>query len=257
MGIPGKEHIVQTPGSEQAILAQDEAELGRRPSEYANDPRYTITDSADNRFTTVFNNETNRIEVFFDNDFDSDHGTPVDGFAAPDLEQLKDELPSDRVLAERQVKMDFVQAGEHVPPDQLQTFDENTLKPVANLDRVFEYDGKLYQVSDKKLFENRGVEFDKLINGGKIEGADYLFSLKHLGHDVDKMIEDRDYYTDVGREIAFEAMKKDGRIVALTDDEVQSYKDMVQSLDEQGLPSPYQSSGDAHNELNNQLQFRR
>jgi len=134
MDIEGYEDVVQTPGSKEAILAQDEMELGRRPSEYANDPRYTIETSDDGRFTSVVNNETNRIEVFFDNNFESDLGTPVDG-VAPDLEQLKDVPPSDRVLAERQAKMNFVQAGEHVPPEQLQSFDENNLKPVANLDR--------------------------------------------------------------------------------------------------------------------------
>ncbi len=263
MDIDGYEDVVQTPGSAEAILAQDEMELGRRPSEYANDPRYTINTSDDGRFTTVLNNETNRIEVFFDNDFESDRGTPVDG-VAPDLEQLKDEIPSDRILAERQAKMNFVQAGEHVPRDQLQSFDENNLKPVANLDRVFEYEGKLYQVSDRKLFEHSGVEFGDLTDAGtfdlgigrRFEGAQYLASLKHLGHDVDKMIEDRDYITDVGRERAFEAMKKDGRIVELTPDEVKAHNEMLESLSEQGLDSPYQSTSEAHKELESQLVFR-
>jgi len=249
MDIDGYEDVVQTSGSKEAILAQDEMELGRRPSEYANDPRYTITNSADNRFTTVFNNETNRIEVFFDNGFESDRGTPVDGIA-PDLEQLKDEIPSDRVLAERKA---------------MQSFDENNLKPVANLDRVFEYDGKLYQVSDRELFEHSGVEFGDLTDGGmgdlgigrRFEGAQYLSSLKHLGHDVDKMIENRDYITDVGRERAFEALKKDGRIVELTDDEVKSHNEMMASLSAQGLGSPYQSTSDAHQELESQLLINR
>jgi len=263
MDIDGYEHVVQTPGSKEAILAQDEMELGRRPAEYANDPRYTIETSDDGRFTTVLNNETKRIEVFFDNHFESDRGTPVDGIA-PDLEQLKNEKPSERVLAERQAKMNFVQAGEHVPLDQLQAFDENNLKPVANLDRVFEFDGKLYQVSDRKLFEQSGVEFDDLTDAGigdlgigrRLEGAQYLASLRHLGHDVDKMIEDRDYITDVGRQRAFETMKKDGSIVELTPDEVKSHKEMMKSLSVQGLGSPYQSTSEAHRELESQLLYR-
>ncbi len=257
MGIPGKEHIVQTPGSENAILAQDEAELGRRPSEYANDPRYTIKTSDDGRFTTVLNNETNRIEVFFDNDFESDRGTPVDGIA-PDLEQLKDELPSDRVLAERQAKMNFVQAGEHVPHGQLQSFDENNLKPVANLDRVFEYNGQLYQVSDRNLFENAGVDIGELTSGGMFKGAEYLRTLPELGRNVDRVIEDTfidDNFSmvDPVRAQKIEALINDGSIVALTDSEVQAHNEMLESLEEQGLPSPYQRTSDAHNELRENL----
>ena len=255
-GIPGMEHIVQTPGSKVAILAQDEMELGRRPSEYANDPDYTIKTSDDNRFITVINNETNRIEVFFDNQFDSDHGTTMDRPQNPDLEQLVDELPSSRILAERQVKMDFLQAGSLLPPTQLQPFNENNARPIANLDRVFEYEGKFYQVSDQKLLENSGIDFEKLVEGNLIEGGKYLISLQHSGHDLERMIENRDYITDVGRQRAFEEFKNDGVIVELTDKETQAYQEMLQSLEGQGLSSPYQSSDEAHKELNNQLQYR-
>ena len=250
------EHIVQTPGSKVAILAQDEMELGRRPSEYANDPDYTIKTSDDNRFITVINNETNRIEVFFDNQFDSDHGTTMDRPQNPDLEQLVDELPSSRILAERQVKMDFLQAGSLLPPTQLQPFNENNARPIANLDRVFEYEGKFYQVSDQKLLENSGIDFEKLVEGNLIEGGKYLISLQHSGHDLERMIENRDYITDVGRQRAFEEFKNDGVIVELTDKETQAYQEMLQSLEGQGLSSPYQSSDEAHKELNNQLQYR-
>jgi len=119
-------------------------------------------------------------------------------------------------------------------------------------------------VSDRKLFEKSGVEFGDLTDAGifdlgigrRIEGAQYLASLRNLGHDVDKMIEDRGYITDVGRQRAFEEMKKDGRIVELTPDEVKSHNEMLESLNAQGLGSPYQSTSEAHRELESQLLYR-
>ena len=50
MGHRDMEHLAQSPGSEIAILAQDEAELGRRPEEYADNLLYSIETSSDERF---------------------------------------------------------------------------------------------------------------------------------------------------------------------------------------------------------------
>ena len=118
---------------------------------------------------------------------------------------------------------------------------------------MFEYEGKLYQVDEHKLFESSGIDLDKLVEGSLIEGADYLFNLRQLGNDLERMIENRGYYTEYLRQIAFNEFKRDGVILELTDKESQSYQDMLQSLEGQGLSSPYQSSDDAHTELYNQL----
>ncbi len=264
IGIDGYEKRAESPGSIIAILAQDETELGRRPAEYASDPRYTTTISKDGRFTTVVNNETSRIEVFFDQEFESDRGSEFDASYVPDLEQIKNVAPSARVVAERLLKMEFLQAGVLVPRSELTDFNADALRPPQNLDRVFEYKGKLYQVDDRRLLERSGVNFKQLVNtsgfigglGARMEGLDYLTSLRHSGHDMEKFTTGNGYITEQGRDIAFEVFKRDGSIVELTEPEVNVYTDMVEKLEGQGLPSPYQSSDEAHKTLEADLSIR-
>lgn len=256
MGIEGMEHLAQSIGSEEAILAQDEIELGRRPAEYANDPRFTIETSNDGRFVSVVNNDSNRIEVFYDTQFESDKGEAVDGLFTPDLEQVENESPLLRVVAEREMKMDFLQAGTLQPYAELPEFDAQAPRPPENLDRVFSYNGVLYQASDRAQFEKDGVDFGDLTDTGwtqTFEGLDYVNSLNEVGVDVERVVEDRGFWTQGQRDRAFQQLLSDGVITPLTGEQTQYYTDTLESLREQGLMSPYQSTDDAMRALGNEL----
>lgn len=248
IGIDGYEEIAETIGSEVAILSQDEIELGRRPAEYANDPQYTTTTSQDGRFITVVNNDTNNIEVFFDNQFESDRGSAVDGGFTPDLEQVENQLPSGRVAAERQMKMEFLQAGTLVSKGELPSFDSNAPRPPENLDRVFTHDGKHYQVSDTALFEKHGVDLGALTrNEGMLAGAKFGAALNDVGEKVENVIEDR-YRFSRARDIDFQTMVNEGLITPLSSAETEYYQNSVESLG-----SPYQSTDDAMMDLGRNL----
>lgn len=94
-----------------------------------------------------------------------------------------------------------------------------------------------------------------------LKGAEYLRTLPELGNTMDGVIEDtflEDNYSivDPVRASKIEQLIENGSIVALTDDEAQAHNEMLESLEEQGLPSPYQRTSDAHNELRENLVSR-
>ncbi|MAM89096.1 MAG: hypothetical protein CME36_17490 [unclassified Hahellaceae] len=243
IGIPGDEHIAKSEGSENAILAQDEAELGRRPSEYANDPRYDIKTSRDGRFITVVNKETQRIEVLFDKAFDSDHGSALDRLHSPDLEQIKDELPSDRIIAERERKMNFVQAGLMVPVDDLPAFDPSLARPAANFDRVFEFEGEYYQVDDKVLFEQAGVDFEKMTEDSFHAAFQYAWQMGSIGRDVDALVSGKNLDSSAAFRTSLEQLVETKAVVKLTDAEVAAHL----ATDEPVME--YHPVNDAHRQL--------
>ena len=248
IGIDGYEDVAVSTGSEVAILSQDEIELGRRPAEYADDPQYTTTTSQDGRFITVVDNNTNRVEVFFDTEFESDRGSMIDAFYTPDLEQLRNEIPSQRVASERTMKMDFLQAGTLAAESDLPIFDTNAPRPPENLDRVFAHEGKLYQVSDSALFEKHGVDIGALTrNEGLRAGMEFGAALNEVGTKVENVIEDR-YHFNRNRESDFQTMVTEGVITPLTDAETEYYENSVESLG-----SPYQSTDDAMKNLGSNL----
>ncbi|WP_344807708.1 hypothetical protein [Allohahella marinimesophila] len=243
IGIPGDEHIAKSEGSQNAILAQDEAELGRRPSEYANDPRYDIKTSRDGRFVTVVNNETQRIEVLFDKAFDSDHGSALDRLHSPDLEQIKDEPPTDRIVAERERKMNFVQAGLMVPVDELPAFNPSLARPAANLDRVFEFEGEYYQVDDRVLFEQAGVDFEKMTEDNFPAALKYAWELSSIGRDVDALVSGkRPDSPDAFRE-TFDQLVETKAVVKLIDSKVAAH------LAKDKPEMEYHPINDAHRQL--------
>ena len=249
IGIAGYEHLAESTGSEVAILSQDEIKLGRRPAEFANDPQNTTTTSQDGRFITVVNNDTNRIEAFFDNKFESDRGSVMDAFYTPDLEQLKNAIPSERIAAERQMKMEFLQAGTMAPKGALPSFDSNAPRPPENLDRVFMYDGKHYQVSDSALFDKQGVDIAALTrNEGLWAGMKFGAALNEVGLKVENIIENRYSRFNTGRQNEFQTMVNDGIITPLSDAEIAYYENNVESVG-----SPYQSTDDAMKGLGSSL----
>jgi len=249
IGIDGYEHLAESVGSEVAILSQDEIELGRRPAEFANIPQYTTTTSQDGRFITVVNNDTNRIEAFFDNNFESDRGSVMDAFYTPDLEQLENEIPSERIVAERQMKMEFLQAGIMAPKEALPSFDSNAPRPPKNLDRVFVSDGKYYQVSDTALFDKQGVDIAALTrNEGLWAGMKFGAALNEVGLKVENIIENRYSRFDNDRQHDFQTMINDGIITPLSDAEIEFYESNVESVG-----SPYQSPDDAMKSLGSSL----
>ena len=275
IGKEGKEHLAQSIGSQEAILSQDEIELGRRPAEYANDSRYSTVVSQDERFITVFNNETHGIESFFDTRFESDRGESVDAAMTPDLEQIGNDLPSARVKSERQAKMDFLQAGTFHKLGDLPAFDANAARPPVNLDRVFEYQGALFQVSDRSLMEAKGVDFKELttMRGGEFRdrfqavfgvepgqmwaGIQYSTSLNEAGDAVESLINGTLPLDESYREHVLQQFINEGIVTALTTEEITYYEDTFSSTSEQGLQSPYQSSAQALSALENNLIFNR
>jgi len=262
--------IASSRGGLHAFLSQDEAELGKRPAEYEGKPDlYSIHKSKDGRFTTVIDKQTNRVEVVFDKKFDATYGTAVDG-KVYDLQvaQVNDKKPSDRVLAERHMKMTYLQAGEIKPESELSKFDPNNPKPPKNLDRVFEYKGKLYQFDFKAGVEADGVSFKNII-GGRAgfrdtfrrlgEGRDFINSLTKYGKQADLVTDPK--ATDAERQRMFEKLSGKGVIKPLTKEQETYYRNAIDELKQRSdIPfkdrksvSPYQKQSESTKELRDSL----
>ena len=254
IGIDTKEarDIVDSPGGRYAILSQDEAELGRRPEEYRNDPEnYTIHEPKDGRFITVVNNKTKRIEVFFDKEFDSTRGTALDSswrITDADLGQIPNEIPEKRILSESRLKMQYLQAGEMKPEKDLAPFNATNPKLPANLDRVFKFQGQLYQIDDRATLEHVGVNFSKILRNDSIwYGRDYTLALLSKGF---KLGEDLGSPTLSERaQQGFDWAKEKGLIKPLTVEESNNYKAAVEKLKSSGLPSPFEQQYEAFTKL--------
>jgi len=233
--------IAQSEGTKQAILAQDESELGRRPSEYANNPNYTIHTSKDERFITVIENSTNRIALFFDKKFDSTAETKLDGKAGDfDLEQIKNQDPSPRVKTERDMKMEYLQAGKMVPEKDLPAFNKDLPRPPENLDRVFEHDGKLYQFDDKKMLEYTGVNFKGMIDNSAQEAIRYFNLLGNSGFTSDYVLNGPD--PDM-KAHWFGVLQEKGIITPLNEAETKYYRDATKDMSDD--QKPFQSQKEA------------
>lgn len=248
-------------GTKQAILAQDEMELGRRPAEYRNDPRYVVHEKKDSRFISVTEKATGRIVVFFDKEFDSTAETKLDGsffgrdflffgnWFDADLEQIKNQKPSPRVETERNLKMDYLQAGKMATTSELPRFNPNLPRPPENLDRVFKFEGKYYQFDDSKLLELTGLNFNDMYSGKLIPGNKYAGLLKNAGYTADRVLEgDTPPATTGGsRKLSgselFQMLKDKGIIKPLSQSEEKYYREKIENLPQD--QQPFQKPSDA------------
>ncbi len=247
--------IAKTIGTVNAFLSGDESELGKRPEEYKDNPNYSIQHwGKDNRYTQVVDKQTGNTVVIFDKEFDSTELMKQNSWWSPSdqqLEQIKDEKPNARIQAEREIKMNFLVAGQLAPEDKLKPFASAKPVPVENVDRVFELDGKLYQYNDKKILEHSGVDFNKVSENHRRSGANFLRRLRDGADDITKVIEGKGDYknNEVLRQKRFNEIVEKGLVTPLTESQTKDYKAMLDSLQYSPFQSPHQAFKNYHTHM--------